>query len=61
MGDRALWGRVWVPAPRSRDHDKDFKLARTWWICGLTGLCGGGGLVRQLGGPVWLGRQCPGP
>lgn len=44
----------------------DFKSARTWRICGFTGLCGGGGLVRQLGGPSWVGWQLwvnsvPGP
>lgn len=66
LGDRALWVRLWAPAPRSCDHDRDFKSARTWRICGFAGLCGGGGAGQaawgpQLGGTAAQGRQCPRP
>lgn len=62
VGDRALWGGGHRP-PHNRD--KDFKSARTWRICGFTGLCGwGAGQAAwgpRLGGTAVLARQRPRP
>ena len=62
VGHRALWGGGRQP-PHNRD--KDFKSARTWRICGFTGLCGwGAGQAAwgpRLGGTAALGRQHPRP
>lgn len=54
-----------VSCPRSCDHDRDFKSARTWRICGLQGFvvvgAGQAAWGPQLGGTAAQGRQCPRP